>query len=275
MAPWWTNLKKLFREHDLEKNGEYVPGEPFLTEYELKNVSPRCRDLHSYYLQVFQRQQGINLSIEHHHFHHSDGALSITVPWSDLWNLYNLKELNASLMRCWTLHLIKIFEEEEFPIGFMDPHWMSGQSIEADRNKSRNYVADALAAHTQRGKEMIIVAYYSVEYDHCIMIAIFPSENSVSYLDSTQGNNWSNVAEFIDEAWSLARDKKGLESGNPKLSHDFEGMCLRKQTMLVECDMKKIRNQLCDFLMEELDASSSELVTSKLEECSLASSMSE
>ncbi|KQJ92755.1 hypothetical protein BRADI_3g00476v3 [Brachypodium distachyon] len=47
------------------------------------------------------------------------------------------------------------------------------------------------------------------------------------------------------------------------------------KTMLVECDMKKIRNQLCDFLMEELDASSSELVTSKLEECSLASSMSE
>ncbi|PNT65665.1 hypothetical protein BRADI_3g00465v3 [Brachypodium distachyon] len=257
---------------------KYNPVEPFLTEDEIKNISWPCQKLHSYCLRVFRSQPGINLSIKHHHFNLSDGDLQIMVPWSDLWNLYSFKELNASLMRCWTLHLFRKCEDEGIPIGFMDPDLMSGQSIEADQ-KIKNYVVNALVAHWE--KDIILVAHYSVEYSHWITIALSPFRSRVTYFDCIKGQDWKKLTEFIDEAWSLARDEKGLKSKNCKLSHSFDYICSGEQVLVecgyyachkmlsfVECnlpwknlgqmsgncDMKEIRNQLCDFFMDELDA---------------------
>jgi hypothetical protein len=58
-------------------------------------------ELHNYYINNFNKGQDIIVSYKEWHFLVGDDIFLIS--WYDLYDLFNLDELDASLMRCFSL----------------------------------------------------------------------------------------------------------------------------------------------------------------------------
>ena len=73
----------------------------------LSNLGQACTVLHKHYIANFKKpwrnqSGGITLKFKREHFGHTVG-LVFTVAWEDLFLMYNLNCLDASLNRCFTL----------------------------------------------------------------------------------------------------------------------------------------------------------------------------
>jgi uncharacterized protein (DUF2132 family) len=88
---------------------KYVEGEPWVKSPDrLKKLGPYSRELHEYYLKEVkkpprQRTTSITVEFTKDHFHHDFEFCQIYVYFVDLWELYNLRSLEASIIRCYTL----------------------------------------------------------------------------------------------------------------------------------------------------------------------------
>jgi hypothetical protein len=84
-------------------NPKYKPGEPMLSEEALKLAGSSCEGLHAYIME--QSANGaidIPAKVAASYFD-SEAELKLTVGFNDLYDLFNLKSLDVSLLRCWTL----------------------------------------------------------------------------------------------------------------------------------------------------------------------------
>ena len=84
-------------------NPKYKPGEPMLSEKALKFAGPTCQALHAYIMK--QSANGaidIPAKVVASYFE-SDGELSITIGFNDLYDLFNIDSLDVGLLRLWTL----------------------------------------------------------------------------------------------------------------------------------------------------------------------------
>ena len=83
-------------------NPLYKPGEPQLTEAELKAAGESARALHEYYMASYNAgKTSIVVQYEEKHFLFKSNYF--LVAWSDLYDLFNFSELDTSIMRCWAL----------------------------------------------------------------------------------------------------------------------------------------------------------------------------
>jgi hypothetical protein len=80
---------------------KFVMGRPMLTVDTLHKAGKPCVELHNYYINNYKSGQDIIVSYKDLHFLVGDDIFLIS--WSDLYNLFNLNALDASLMRCFAL----------------------------------------------------------------------------------------------------------------------------------------------------------------------------
>ena len=90
--------------------GKYEPGEKLIRNVEdvSKELGVSCASLEEVYLDNFkkpesERVSGIIVSYKAEAFHHDVACTVFPVNWDDLFDLLNLREMDASVMRCLTL----------------------------------------------------------------------------------------------------------------------------------------------------------------------------
>jgi hypothetical protein len=76
-------------------------GKPMLTADALNKANQACVDLHNYYINNYKSGQDIIVSYKGHHFLVGDSYFLISL--SNLYNIFNLDALDASLMWCFRL----------------------------------------------------------------------------------------------------------------------------------------------------------------------------
>jgi hypothetical protein len=85
-------------------NPKYKPGQPMLPESELKKAGASVAALHDYCIKKSAAgpiDGSITVQYGKKHFLTSGGYFLIA--FSDLFDLFNISELDVSLMRCWAL----------------------------------------------------------------------------------------------------------------------------------------------------------------------------
>jgi hypothetical protein len=84
-----------------QANPKFVMGKLRLTIDALDKIGQPCVELHNYYINNYMSDQDIIVSYKDHHF--LVGNDFFLIPFSNLYNLFNLDKLNFSLMCCFTL----------------------------------------------------------------------------------------------------------------------------------------------------------------------------
>jgi hypothetical protein len=84
-----------------QANLKFVMGRLMLTVEVFKQAGKSCVELHNYYINNYKSGQGIIVSYKDRHFLVGDNIFLIS--WSDLYNLFNLDELDVRLIRCFAL----------------------------------------------------------------------------------------------------------------------------------------------------------------------------
>ena len=87
---------------------KYKLGEPLLEKLDNPTLGLDCTELHTWYMEqsnkpVDQRRSGFTVKFKEDHFNHVYQDAVFTVTFDDLFCLFNLDELDVSLIRCWTL----------------------------------------------------------------------------------------------------------------------------------------------------------------------------
>ena len=90
----------------MEVARRFVLGEPMLSREDLSSIGVICQRLHAHYMERsnapgIQRENGIVVQFQADHFKYN--LSFFTIDYEDLFDLFNLRELDASLMSCWTL----------------------------------------------------------------------------------------------------------------------------------------------------------------------------
>ena len=83
---------------------KYSFGSPLLSTTLLAYAGYGCQGLHNWYMQKTKEKgcaDGITVRFTKEHFLHDPAPF--VVGFDDLFDLFNLKALDASLLRCWTL----------------------------------------------------------------------------------------------------------------------------------------------------------------------------
>ena len=74
-----------------------------MSEEALEATGPSCQSLHAYFMeQSAKGAHSITTKVVASYFE-SDGELSITIGFNDLYDLFNIDSLDVGLLRCWTL----------------------------------------------------------------------------------------------------------------------------------------------------------------------------
>jgi hypothetical protein len=82
-------------------NPKHVRGKPMLTADQLRHAGRYCMELQYYYIQNYKMGQDIIVQYKDRLFLVGDGIFVVIV--SDLYDLFNLKALDISLMRSFAL----------------------------------------------------------------------------------------------------------------------------------------------------------------------------
>jgi hypothetical protein len=90
---------------------------------------------------------------------------------------------------------------KNIPVGFLDPQFMSVDSIKIDRGQVMQYVQKAFTKYAN--KEFIMFAYNSSGYGghHWIVVIVIQKWNKVIYLDPNKAakHEFSMLSSVIDE----------------------------------------------------------------------------
>ena len=91
---------------------KYVVGEPWIKDpkrmREIQVKQGYSKTLHDYYLRecakpLHERTTSIKVRYREEHFHHELEGCEFFVGFQDLWEMYNLRSLESSIIRCFTL----------------------------------------------------------------------------------------------------------------------------------------------------------------------------
>ena len=87
-----------------EKPGKYSIGKPLCPDTELARAGFACQALHAWYMRKTGKKgcdSGITIAYKDEHFFNGTG--NFVLGFNDLYDLFNLAALDASLLRCWTM----------------------------------------------------------------------------------------------------------------------------------------------------------------------------
>ncbi|CAO2209744.1 unnamed protein product [Urochloa humidicola] len=147
-----------------------------LSVEDLKAAGPIFVSLHDYFMaQSAKGAIAISAKVAASYFQ-SDGELTFTIEFSDLYDLFNKDGFDVSLLRCWTLRMKKMAVEGDQNVRFLDPMLFSATSVQ--------YQTKALIAKIENAmKHDYVVGAYNTG-GHWVLVIIAMNWNVVWYLDS-------------------------------------------------------------------------------------------
>ncbi|TVU19977.1 hypothetical protein EJB05_36162, partial [Eragrostis curvula] len=136
----------------IKDNPKYKSGKPLLTAEELRNAGKACIELHNYYLQRLRDKKTHSIVLKYNEQHFLSSTSYFVVSFSDMYDLFNLDALDVSLLRCFTLHLMK--EMKGRPCAFVDPAPMTIDNLHDSRKEVVQLLVRAI--RTYKDKEYIM-----------------------------------------------------------------------------------------------------------------------
>ncbi|TVU06562.1 hypothetical protein EJB05_49783, partial [Eragrostis curvula] len=182
-------------------NPNYICGEPLLQPYLLDVAGLATSTLHNHYmnLSMAKKKKGLVAAFKRQHFLRSADSEFFYVGFSDVYELFNFDALDVSILRCYTLSMIKEARAKSFSVGFLDPEVMTLSTICDDKSYVVDYVTRAFGKYAK--KKCIMFAHNPG--NHWILIAIVPEWHKVLFLDSYRSSprNHAMLKDVIDEAF--------------------------------------------------------------------------
>ncbi|TVU00599.1 hypothetical protein EJB05_53962, partial [Eragrostis curvula] len=204
-------------------NPNFSFGQPLLTLNELEIAGPATTALHGFYMKLplSKKRSGIMLHFKRSHFHRSLDNEFFNIPFSDIFDLLNYDALDMSILRCFTLHMVKKTREMDLPVGFLDPELMTLSTICVDKSYVVDYVRRVIGKCAK--KKCIMFAHNPGE--HWVVVAIVPKWNKVFYLDSMRSSarDHSQLKDVLDEAFLSYCNAYGMAKN--KLVHVTKFPC--------------------------------------------------
>ncbi|TVU40529.1 hypothetical protein EJB05_13996, partial [Eragrostis curvula] len=146
-----------------------------------------------------KKKKGLVAAFKRQHFLRSADSEFFYVGFSDVYELFNFDALDVSILRCYTLSMIKEARAKSFSVGFLDPEVMTLSTICDDKSYVVDYVTRAFGKYA---KKKCIMFAHNPE-NHWILIAIVPEWHKVLFLDSYRSSprNHAMLKDVIDEAF--------------------------------------------------------------------------
>ncbi|TVT99675.1 hypothetical protein EJB05_54936, partial [Eragrostis curvula] len=166
----------------------------------------------------------------------------LVVAFADLYELFHYDALDMSILRCYTLHMVKEAKAKALPVVFLDPELMSLSTITVHKSYVVDYVTKAFGKCAK--KQCIMFAHNLGA--HWILVAIVPKWNKVLYFDSQRSRpcNHDLLKEALDEAFLSYTTTYGMVS--KKLAHVTKFPCIRPDMQSAFALMKH-NSDLLDF----------------------------
>jgi len=108
----------------------------------------------------------------------SDGELSITIGFNDLYDLFNIDSLDVGLLRSWTLRMKQQANQMQNNVGFLDPQVFSATMLQLQTKEVTQAITKAM-------KHDFVVGAYNTG-GHWIVVTIAIKWDVVLYLDSAK-----------------------------------------------------------------------------------------
>ncbi|CAN6210253.1 unnamed protein product [Urochloa humidicola] len=230
-----------------QPNPKYKLGEPILSVEDLKAAGSIFVSLHDYFMaQSAKGAIGISAKVVASYFQ-SDGELTFTIAFSDLYDLFNKDGLDVSLLRRWTLRMKKMAVEGDHNVGFLDPMLFSTTGIQ--------YQTKALIAKIENVmKHDCVLGAYNTG-GHWVLVIITMKWNVVWYLDSAHiapKRKFKDVQQVVNWAYTGHMDKKMKHmkpkpKTKPRPNHRTDMACARQPAGSMWCGFYVAMN-LMDLL---------------------------
>nr|CAD40282.2 OSJNBb0062H02.13 [Oryza sativa Japonica Group] len=201
---------------------EFQLGMPLVGDDVLAAMGTACKDLHAYYMEKSNARKpnkATDILGEHDGKPFLGPTDYIVVDFKDLFDLYRLRAVDTSLLKCYSLLSWQWCQKNAPEVAFLDPQVVTVTNLQNDRQGMVNYIYDTL--WSRRDKEYIMCAYN--QYAHWILLVITPKWSTCYYLNSRIDKNaydWTLIQLAIDEAWAQYVQRGGLrKTGHDTLIH--------------------------------------------------------
>nr|ABF94972.1 transposon protein, putative, CACTA, En/Spm sub-class [Oryza sativa Japonica Group] len=197
---------------------EFHLGMPLVRDDVLAAMGTACKDLHAYYMEKSNARKpnkATDILGEHDGKPFLGPTNDIVVDFKDLFDLYMLRAVDTSLLKCYSLLSWQWCQKNAPEVAFLDPQVVTVTNLQNDRQGMVNYIYDTL--WSRQDKEYIMCAYN--QYAHWILLIIAPKWSTCHYLNSRIDKNtydWTPIQLVIDEAWAQYVQRGGLR----KIGHD-------------------------------------------------------
>nr|AAV43815.1 hypothetical protein [Oryza sativa Japonica Group] len=183
---------------------EFQLGMPLVGDDVIAAMGTACKDLHVYYVEKSNARRpnkATDILGEHDGKPFLGPTNYIVVDFKDLFDLYRLRAVDTSLLKCYSLLSWQWCQKNAPKVAFLDPQVVTVTNLQNDRQGMVNYIYDTL--WYRRDKEYIMCAYN--QYVHWILLVITPKWSTCHYLNSRIDKNaydWTPIQLAIDEAWA-------------------------------------------------------------------------
>nr|ABF96630.1 transposon protein, putative, CACTA, En/Spm sub-class [Oryza sativa Japonica Group] len=188
----------------------------------LAAMGTACKDLHLYYMEKSNARKpskATDILGQHDGKPFLGPTNYIVVDFKDLFDLYRLRAVDTSLLKCYSLLSWQWCQKHALEVAFLDPQVVTVTNLQNDHQGMVNYIYDTL--WSRRDKEYIMCAYN--QYAHWILLVITPKWSTCHYLNSRIDKNaydWTPIQLAIDEAWAQYVQRGGLrKTGHDTLIH--------------------------------------------------------
>uniref|UniRef100_I1P2C3 DUF8039 domain-containing protein n=1 Tax=Oryza glaberrima TaxID=4538 RepID=I1P2C3_ORYGL len=194
---------------------EFQLGMPLVGDDVLAAMGTACKYLHLYYMEnsnVRKPNKATDILGEYDGKPFLGPTNYIMVDFKDLFDLYRLRAMDTSLLKCYSLLSWQWCQKHALEVAFLDPQVVTVTNLQNDRQGMVNYIYDTL--WSRRDKEYIMCAYN--QYAHWILLVITPKWTRID----KNAYDWTPIQLAIDEAWAQYVQRGGLrKTGYDTLIH--------------------------------------------------------
>ncbi|TVU39753.1 hypothetical protein EJB05_13192, partial [Eragrostis curvula] len=171
----------------IKDHPKYKPGKALLSADELRNAGAACIQLHNYYTQRVRDRKPKSIVLKYNQHHFLSTQSYFLVSFGDMYGLFNLDTLDVSLLRCFTLHLMK---EMKGPCAFVDPAPMTIDNLHDDGQGVVKLLVKAIRHY--KDKEYIMFPHNTG--GHWVLDIAFPES---PFEDAVLHNIRDRIASFL------------------------------------------------------------------------------
>ncbi|XP_066164410.1 uncharacterized protein [Oryza sativa Japonica Group] len=152
---------------------EFQLGMPLVGDDVLATLGTACKDLHLYYMEKSNARKpskATDILGQHNGKPFLGPTNYIVVDFKDLFDLYRLRAVDTSLLKCYSLLSWQWCQKHAPEVAFLDPQVVTVTNLQNDCQGMVNYIYDTL--WSRRDKEYIMCDYN--QYAHWILLVITP-----------------------------------------------------------------------------------------------------